>query len=125
MLVEECASDDPGKDLMLRRMLDALLIEALRSHDVGEDGVVAGLLNGLRDPALAARFRRSMQTSAGWTAGLAVVAGMSRSAFSARFGEDHGLRTDRISGALAHGDREGGTRTGYQVARSDRRRDRL
>ncbi|WP_292959914.1 AraC family transcriptional regulator [Novosphingobium sp. UBA1939] len=88
MLAEECASDDPGKDLMLRRMLDALLIEALRSHDVGEDGVVAGLLNGLRDPALARALQAiHADVRAGWTvAGLAVVAGMSRSAFSARFG---------------------------------------
>ena len=65
------------------------LIEALRSHDVGEDGVVAGLLNGLRDPALARALQAiHADVRAGWTvAGLAVVAGMSRSAFSARFGE--------------------------------------
>lgn len=89
LLAEECDADSPGKDLMLRRMLEALLIEALRWQSVGQDGAVAGLLNGLRDPALA----RALQAihgnvRAGWTvAGLAGIVGMSRSAFSARFGE--------------------------------------
>lgn len=89
MLAEECASDDPGKDVMLQRLLDALLIEALRSRGAGEDGAVAGLLNGMRDPALARALEAIHgDVGAGWTvAGLAAIAGMSRSAFSARFGE--------------------------------------
>jgi len=88
LLAEECAADHPGKDLMLRRMLEALLIEALRWQGVGKDGAVAGLLSGMRDPALA-RALQAMHGNvrAGWTvAGLAGIAGMSRSAFSARFG---------------------------------------
>jgi len=89
LLAEECAADHPGKDLMLRRMLEALLIEALRWQGVGKNAAAAGLLNGMRDPALA----RALQAIHGdvrahWTvAGLAGIAGMSRSAFSARFGE--------------------------------------
>lgn len=89
LLAEECDADFPGKDLMLRRMLEALLIEALRWQSVGQDGAVAGLLNGMRDPALA-RALQAMHGNvrAGWTvAGLAGIASMSRSAFSARFGE--------------------------------------
>lgn len=89
LLAEECATDYPGKVLILQRMLEALLIEALRWQRVGNDGAVAGLLNGMRDPAIA----RALQAihgdvSASWTvAGLAGISGMSRSAFSARFGE--------------------------------------
>lgn len=89
LLAEECAADDPGKDLILQRMLEALLIEALRWQSVGKDGAVAGLLNGMRDPALY-RVLQAIHADvrAGWTvAGLATISGMSRSAFSARFGE--------------------------------------
>lgn len=89
LLAEECAADNPGKDLILQRMLEALLIEALRWQSVGKGGAVAGLLNGLRDPALARALRAiHADVRAGWTvADLAGVSGMSRSAFSARFGE--------------------------------------
>ncbi|WP_447761384.1 AraC family transcriptional regulator [Sphingopyxis panaciterrae] len=89
LLAEECAADHPGKDLLLRRMLEALLIEALRWQGVEKDGAVAGLLNGLRDPALARALQAiHADVRAGWTvAGLAGIAGMSRSAFFARFGE--------------------------------------
>lgn len=88
LLAEECAADDPGKDLILQRMLEALLIEALRWQGVGTDGGVEGLLRGMRDPAIA----RALQAihgdvRASWTvAGLAGISGMSRSAFSDRFG---------------------------------------
>ena len=89
LLAEECASDYPGKDLILQRMLEALLIEALRSQGAGKDGAVAGLLTGMRDPALARALQAiHADVRASWTvAGLASISGMSRSAFSARFGE--------------------------------------
>lgn len=89
LLAEECAADYPGKDLILQRMLEALLIEALRWQSVGTDGTVAGLLNGMRDPALARTLQAiHADVRAGWTvARLAGISGMSRSAFSARFGE--------------------------------------
>ncbi len=89
LLAEECAADDPGKDLFLQRMLEALLIEALRRESVGGGGAVAGLLSGMRDPALARALQAiHADVRAGWTvAGLAGISGMSRSAFSARFGE--------------------------------------
>jgi len=89
LLADECSGERPGKDLMLRRMLEALLIEALRSQSVGENGAVAGLLNGMRDPPLARALQAiHADVRAGWTvARLAAIAGMSRSAFSSRFGE--------------------------------------
>jgi AraC-like DNA-binding protein len=89
LLTEECAADYPGKDLILQRMLEALLIEALRWRSVGKDGAVAGLLNGMRDPALSRALHAiHADVRASWTvAELAGISGMSRSAFSARFGE--------------------------------------
>lgn len=88
LLAEECAANDPGKDLVLQRMLEVLLIEALRWRGVGNDGAVAGLLRGMRDPAIARALQAiHADVRAGWTvAGLAGISGMSRSAFSDRFG---------------------------------------
>ncbi len=88
LLAEECADDHPGKDLFLQRMLEALLIEALRWQGVGKDRAVAALLSGMRDPAIARALHAIHgDVRAGWTvAGLAGISGMSRSAFSDRFG---------------------------------------
>lgn len=88
LIVEECGGDDPGKDMILRRMLEVLLVEALRLRGVATDDDRAGLLNGMRDPALA-RVLGAMHADvrADWTvASLARIAGQSRSAFAARFG---------------------------------------
>jgi AraC-like DNA-binding protein len=88
LLAEECTSSHPGKDLIVQRMLEVLLVEALRWQGLGQDTASAGLLAGLRDPALG-RALHAMHADirAHWTvAQLAKIAGMSRSAFSARFG---------------------------------------
>jgi len=88
LLSEECASDYPGKELIIQRLLEALLVEALRWQGVGNEPAAAGLLSGLRDPALAHVLRAiHADVRAKWTvAELARIAGMSRSAFAARFG---------------------------------------
>lgn len=89
LLAEECTTDHPGKELIIRRMLEVLLVEALRWRRLGSEIVPAGLLGGMQDPAIA-RVLQAIHADvrAGWTvAELARVAGMSRSAFSARFGE--------------------------------------
>lgn len=89
LIAEESVTDHPGGELMLERLLEALLIEALRSPTQGTDGSAAGLLNGLRDPALA-RALQAIHDDVrdSWTvARLARIAGMSRSAFSGRFGK--------------------------------------
>lgn len=89
LISEECATDHPGKELIIQRMLEALLVEALRWGRIGGPTTPAGLLGGMQDPALA-RALQAMHgdVRANWTvAGLAGVAGMSRSSFSARFGE--------------------------------------
>lgn len=89
LLSEECVASHPGKDLIVRRMLEVLLVEALRRQGPGREAAPTGLLNGMRDPGLArALAALHADVRAGWTvAALAGIAGMSRSAFAARFGE--------------------------------------
>lgn len=89
LLSEECVTDFPGKELIIERLLEALLVEALRWRRNGTSGMPPGLFGGLQDPAIA-RALQAMHgdVRANWTvARLAGVAGMSRSSFSARFGE--------------------------------------
>lgn len=85
LLSEECLADLPGKELIVRRTLEILLMEALRG--VGGDSIPSGLLGGLRDPAVGRALRAlHSDVTARWTvSGLAAIAGMSRSAFAARF----------------------------------------
>jgi len=92
LLAEECATDYPGKELIIQRMLEALLVEALRWHGIKGQGVTTGLLNGMKDPSLTRAIQAiHSDVRANWTvASLASIAGMSRSAFSARFGETVG-----------------------------------
>nr|WP_297532832.1 AraC family transcriptional regulator [uncultured Roseateles sp.] len=75
----------PARDVMLARLLDVLLIEALRSAPA--HAASPGLVQGLADERLAAAIRRMHEhPTASWTvAALAREAAMSRSAFFARF----------------------------------------
>ena len=87
LIMDECACDDPGKEMILQRLLEVLLVEALRWRNIDSGAVAPGLLEGLRDPCIA-RVLHAMHTEvrADWTvSGLAGIAGMSRSAFAARF----------------------------------------
>lgn len=86
LIIDECGADRPGADLILNRLLEVMLVECLRRSETRE-AMPAGLLAGMRDAGLA-RALRALHTDvrAGWTvAGLAGLAGMSRSAFAARF----------------------------------------
>jgi AraC-like DNA-binding protein len=87
LLSEECVANYPGKELIIQRLLETLLVEALRWDIIGNNAASAGLLNGLRDPAIARVLRAiHKDVRARWTvANLAGIAGMSRSAFAARF----------------------------------------
>ena len=88
-IMEECAGDEPGKQMILQRLLEILLIEALRWRGIAHDEPRAGLLNAMLDPRLA-RALRTMHADVRthWTvADLAKIAGLSRSAFAARFGD--------------------------------------
>ncbi|MFG1420458.1 AraC family transcriptional regulator [Roseixanthobacter liquoris] len=89
LLMDECGADRPGRDMILERLLEVMLVECLRWRSLVDDALPAGLLAGMRDPALA-KVLRAMHANvrAGWTvAELATLAGMSRSAFAARFAE--------------------------------------
>lgn len=88
---EEAGERRPGRELVLSRLVEVLLIEALRSTP-GDDGP-PGLLSGLANPQLAAALRQMhAQLGRSWTvAQLAKTAALSRSAFFARFTRIVGL----------------------------------
>lgn len=122
LIMEECDHDDPGKDMILQRLLEVLLVEALRRDAIADDAARAGLLNGLRDPALA-RVLRALHADVrgAWTvANLAQLAGQSRSAFAARFAEALGCGPieylARWRMALAKDALIGGTKTLDRIA---------
>ena len=75
----------PARDIVLARLLEVLLIEALRS--TARTDASPGLLRGLADPRLAAAIRRIHERPEhGWTvAELAGSAALSRSTFFERF----------------------------------------
>lgn len=82
---EESSERRSGRDLVLSRLVEVLLVEALRSTP-GADAP-PGLLRGLADPRLAAAMRQMhRQVARAWTvAELARTAALSRSAFFERF----------------------------------------
>lgn len=93
LLGDEASANRPGRSLLLDRLLEVVLVEALRHQPAGLGAARSGLLAGLRDP----RISRAMQAlhadaARGWTvAGLAREAGMSRAGFAARFIEVVGV----------------------------------
>ncbi len=86
-LGEEALDDRPGRSLVMDRLLEVILVEALRLRPAGLADARSGLLGGLEDPRIASALRAiHAQTQRPWTvAALARQAGMSRSAFAARF----------------------------------------
>jgi AraC-like DNA-binding protein len=92
-IVEEALADRPGRDLVMDRLLEVLLIEALRYRSEGMDALgQTGLLAGLADPLLARALKRLHANVAHpWSVEeLAREAGLSRSVFSERFGQKIG-----------------------------------
>lgn len=85
MVRDEAGGERPGRDLVLARLVEILLVEAIRA--VGGEDAPPGLLRGLADPQIARAIRRIHDTpSQGWTvAALAREATLSRSAFFDRF----------------------------------------
>lgn len=85
LLGEEAASERAGRELVLFRLVEVLLVEALRAAPDGE--ARPGLLKGLADGRIAAALRAIHAAPArNWTmAELARASAMSRSAFFDRF----------------------------------------
>jgi AraC-like DNA-binding protein len=82
---EETRGDRPGRGMILERLLEVLLIEALRSGPAAT--LPPGLLRGLSDPHLASALQRIHAEAGGAlsVSELAKEAGMSRSGFFERF----------------------------------------
>lgn len=92
LLGEEAAREDIGRDLILERLVEILLIEALRAAPAQD--MQPGLLRGLTDPRIAMALRGMHgDIERPWTVlDLAREAGMSRSAFFDRFVRMVGVR---------------------------------
>ncbi len=87
LIMDEYAAERPGRDAILQRFLEAMLVEALRWPSLGQGSLPPGLIAGLRDAPISGALR-AMHSDVrhAWTvAELAKRAGMSRSAFAARF----------------------------------------
>jgi AraC-like DNA-binding protein len=88
----EASSDRPGRNLVLDRLLEIMLVEAIRigaMHDAKDHPAEhrKGLLRGLADPQISAALRAlHADIRQSWTvARLAAIGGMSRSVFAERF----------------------------------------
>ena len=88
---EEARTDRPGRDVVLARLLEVLLIEALRSTT--GPAAPPGLLRGLADEQLAVALRHmhDRPTHAWTVVELAREAALSRSTFFERFGREVGV----------------------------------
>ncbi|UJR78341.1 AraC family transcriptional regulator [Sandaracinus amylolyticus] len=93
LIDEETGADRPGRDLMLERLVEVLLVEALRFRFASTAAEEHGLLAGLADSALARPLHRiHADVARRWTvAELARVAGMSRAVFAERFTRTVGM----------------------------------
>lgn len=91
LIADEARERRSGSELVLRRLVEVLLIEALRFGS--GDQAPRGLLRGLADERLASAIREMhARVDRAWTmAELARTAGMSRSAFFDRFQRTVGL----------------------------------
>ncbi len=91
LVVEETRARRPAREVILARLLEVLLIEALRS--TAGTGASPGLLRGLADGRLATAIRRMHEEpTRPWTVvELAKEASLSRSAFFDRFSRAMGV----------------------------------
>ena len=85
LVTDESRATRPARDVVLSRLLEVLLIEALRS--TADEAAAPGLLRGIADERLCAAIRGiHAKPEQQWTvAQLAKEAALSRSAFFARF----------------------------------------
>lgn len=93
LIGDETTSLRPGRDLVLERLVEVLLVEALRFQPAEAGRQEQGLLAGLADPALGRALRHLHEDVARpWTVGeLARAAGMSRAVFAERFTRKVGM----------------------------------
>lgn len=91
LVIEEAAAERPGRELVLTRLVEIMLVEALRLMQTPD--APAGLLRGLGDARIAQALRQLHADPAHpWTmAALAKEAALSRSAFFDRFVRNVGV----------------------------------
>lgn len=91
LVTEECRAQRPARHVVLERLLELLLIEALRSMPICN--ACPGVMRGLADERLAAAIRKMHANPAqSWTvAQLAKTAALSRSSFFVRFRDAVGV----------------------------------
>ncbi|MDI9222867.1 AraC family transcriptional regulator [Pantoea sp. EA-12] len=91
LVMDECRAQRPARHVVLERLLELLLIEALRSMPLCN--ACPGVMRGLADERLASAIREMHANPAhAWTvAQLAKTAALSRSAFFVRFREAVGV----------------------------------
>ena len=94
LIADEASNQRPGRDLIVERLVEVMLVEALRFRTPEIDATLRpGLLEGLADPNLANALRCiHADVARDWSvAELARHAGLSRSAFSDRFAHKVGV----------------------------------
>ncbi len=93
LIGEETDAHRPGRDLILERLVEVLLVEALRFRSASAAREEQGLLAGLSDPALARPLHEiHVDVARRWTVEeLARTAGMSRAVFAERFARKVGM----------------------------------
>lgn len=93
LIDEETKAERPARNLILERLVEVLLVEALRFRSEVAGTGEHGLLAGLSDPELARALREiHLDLARRWTVEkLARVAGMSRAAFAERFARIVGM----------------------------------
>ncbi|WP_269582521.1 AraC family transcriptional regulator [Roseibium sp. Sym1] len=86
-LAEEAREPRPGGETVLTRLTDILVVQAIRAWLDSTGDQATGWLAAMRDPKIGRALQAFHQAPRfGWSVGgLATVAGMSRSAFAARF----------------------------------------
>jgi AraC-like DNA-binding protein len=92
LVAEETESPAPS-DLILERLVEVLLVEAMRLRTAPATGAEQGLIAGLSDPTLVPALRAMhADLGYGWTVGrLARTSGVSRAVFAERFTRTLGL----------------------------------
>ena len=93
LIGEETEIHRPGRVLILERLVEVLLVEALRFRSASAAREEQGLLAGLSDPSLAQTLREiHVDVARHWTVEqLARTAGMSRAVFAERFTRKIGM----------------------------------
>lgn len=93
LIRDEASTHRPARESILHRLVEVVLVEALRVQPTAATRREGGLLAGLADPALSRALRRVHgDVARRWTvADLARAAGMSRAAFAERFARTVGM----------------------------------